>query len=107
MDYEWFFSSLSLGELAGFFDRYWLCGIEGHDPDAVKKYRNRFKCANRCKAERLVFRILLSLSFQRSAVIPLHKALRPMRELGPYYWTVSMTLVECCRGPEVPAIVMV
>jgi hypothetical protein len=30
-------------ELADFFDKYCPCGIEAHDPDALKKQRTRFK----------------------------------------------------------------
>lgn len=34
---------LSPDELADFFDQFCPCGCEGHDPDALKKHRTRFK----------------------------------------------------------------
>jgi hypothetical protein len=34
---------LSPEELANFFDQFCPCGSEGHDPDALKKHRARFK----------------------------------------------------------------
>src|SRR5207248_7339950 len=37
--------NLSPDELADVFDRWCPCGSEGHDPDALKKHRERFKIA--------------------------------------------------------------
>jgi hypothetical protein len=36
---------LTQEELADFFDKYCPCGAKGHDPDALKKHRGRFKKA--------------------------------------------------------------